>query len=90
MKINSEKGLSVVSRVSGDSYTMNAIESVNMSLRKFTKNRCSFPNDEALIKLIHLVLMNISQRWKMPLRIRNLHSIGLPFNSMRGCSGVIN
>jgi len=49
-------------------YTTNAIESVNMSLRKITKNRGSFTNDEALIKLFYLALMNISQRWTMPLR----------------------
>lgn len=30
-------------------YTTNAIESVNMSLRKVSKNRCSFPNDELLL-----------------------------------------
>ena len=33
-------------------YTTNAIESVNMSLRKLTKNRGSFPSDEALLKLL--------------------------------------
>ena len=32
-------------------YTTNAIESVNMSLRKLTKNRGSFPSDEALARL---------------------------------------
>ncbi|MGB9428470.1 MAG: IS256 family transposase [Gammaproteobacteria bacterium] len=49
-------------------YTTNAIESVNMSLRKITKNRGSFPSDEALIKLFYLALRNISKRWTMPLR----------------------
>lgn len=49
-------------------YTTNAIESVNMSLRKITKNRGSFPSDEALLKLFYLALMNISQKWTMPLR----------------------
>lgn len=48
-------------------YTTNAIESVNMSLRKVTKNRGSFPSDEALLKLFYLALMNISQKWTMPL-----------------------
>jgi putative transposase len=48
-------------------YTTNAIESVNMSLRKITKNRGSFPNDEALSKLFYLALMNISKKWTMPL-----------------------
>jgi putative transposase len=49
-------------------YTTNAIESVNMSLRKITKNRGAFPSDEALIKLFYLALMNISKKWSMPLR----------------------
>jgi putative transposase len=49
-------------------YTTNAIESVNMSLRKITKNRGSFPSDEALLKLLFLALRNISQKWSMPIR----------------------
>ena len=49
-------------------YTTNAIESVTMSLRKITKNRGSFPNDEALMKLFYLALQNINQKWTMPLR----------------------
>ena len=49
-------------------YTTNAIESVNMSLRKLTKNRGSFPSDEALMKLFYLALRNISQKWTMPIR----------------------
>jgi putative transposase len=49
-------------------YTTNAIESVNMSLRKITKNRGSFPSDEALLKLFYLALNNISQKWTMPIR----------------------
>jgi putative transposase len=48
-------------------YTTNAIESVNMSLRKITKNRGSFPSDDALSKLFYLALMNISKKWTMPL-----------------------
>lgn len=49
-------------------YTTNAIESVNMSLRKVTKNRGSFPNDESMIKLMYLALQNISKKWTMPIR----------------------
>ena len=49
-------------------YTTNAIESVNMSLRKVTKNRGSFPNDESMIKLLYLALQNISKKWSMPIR----------------------
>ena len=49
-------------------YTTNAIESVNMGLRKLTKNRGSFPSDEALLKLFYLALRNISKKWTMPIR----------------------
>ena len=49
-------------------YTTNAIESVNMSLRKITKNRGSFPSDDALLKLFYLALHNISKKWTMPIR----------------------
>jgi putative transposase len=49
-------------------YTTNAIESVNMSLRKITKNRGSFPTDESLLKLFYLALNNISKKWTMPIR----------------------
>lgn len=48
-------------------YTTNAIESLNMSLRKVTKNRGSFPNDEAMIKLLFLAIGNISKKWTMPI-----------------------
>lgn len=48
-------------------YTTNAIESVNMSLRKVTKNRGSFPSDEAATKLLYLALNNISRKWTMPI-----------------------
>jgi putative transposase len=49
-------------------YTTNAIESVNMSLRKVTKNRGSFPNDESMLKLLYLALKNIEKKWTMPIR----------------------
>ena len=39
-----------------------------MGLRKLSKNRCSFPSDEALTKLFYLALRNISQKWSMPIR----------------------
>jgi len=47
-------------------YTTNAIESLNMSLRKVTKARGSFPNDDAVFKLLYLALRNIAKKWTMP------------------------
>jgi transposase-like protein len=49
-------------------YTTNAIESVNMSLRKITKNRGAFPSDDALLKLFYLALNNIAKKWTMPVQ----------------------
>jgi putative transposase len=49
-------------------YTTNTIESLNMTLRKVSKNRSLFPSDEAVFKLLYLALRNISQRWTMPVR----------------------
>lgn len=49
-------------------YTTNAIESLNMSLRKVTKNRGSFPNDAAMFKLLYLALNNIAKKWSRPVR----------------------
>lgn len=47
-------------------YTTNAIESLNMTMRKATKTRSSFPNDEALLKLLYLALRNVTRIWTRP------------------------
>jgi putative transposase len=44
-------------------YTTNAVESLHMSLRKVTKNRGSFPTQDAAIKLIYLAIQNVSKKW---------------------------
>ena len=46
--------------------TTNAIESLNMQLRKVSKNRGPFPNHEAATRLLYLALRNITAKWKMP------------------------
>jgi putative transposase len=48
--------------------TTNAIESINMSLRKVSKTRAALPSDEAVSKLFYLALNNLSKKWTMPLR----------------------
>jgi putative transposase len=45
-------------------YTTNAVESLNMSLRKIIKTRGAFPSEEAGIKLLFLALNNVIQRWE--------------------------
>jgi putative transposase len=47
-------------------YTTNAVESLNMSLRKVIKTRGSFPNQEAAFKLLYLALEHIAKKWTMP------------------------
>lgn len=44
-------------------YTTNAVESLNMSLRKIIKTRGSFPSEEAALKLLYLGLRNHSRKW---------------------------
>jgi putative transposase len=46
-------------------YTTNAIESLNMSLRKLTRNRRIFPNDDAVFKAMCLAINEASRKWKM-------------------------
>ena len=48
-------------------YTTNAIESLNHSLRKVTKNKKSFPNDDALKKILYLALQKASEKWTRPI-----------------------
>jgi transposase-like protein len=43
-------------------YTTNAIESLNMQLRKIIKTRGHFPNDDAAIKLLWLALRNVLKK----------------------------
>jgi putative transposase len=44
-------------------YTTNAVESLNMSLRKIIKTRGSFPNEESALRLLYLALRNHSRKW---------------------------
>ncbi len=49
-------------------YTTNMVESLNRSLRKVIKNRGSFPNEDAAIKLLFLALERISKKWTITIR----------------------
>jgi len=49
-------------------YTTNAIESVNYTIRKVSRNRQSFPTTDAAMKLVFMALQNISKKWTMPIR----------------------
>lgn len=45
-------------------YTTNIIESFNASLRKYTRNKKVFPNDESALKSIYLAFQQIEKKWK--------------------------
>lgn len=49
-------------------YTTNAIESLNMTLRKIIKNKRSFPNDDAVFKILFLAIEKIAKKWTMPIK----------------------
>ena len=49
-------------------YTTNALENFNRQLRKVTKTKSAFVNDDALIKQLYLVTMRIMDKWTMPVK----------------------
>ena len=48
-------------------YTTNAIESLNSVIRKFTRNRKIYPNEESALKLVFLAIREASAKWTMPI-----------------------
>lgn len=49
-------------------YTTNLIENLNGKIRKYTKNKLSFPTDDAVIKSTYLALSQITKKWTQPIR----------------------
>ena len=49
-------------------YTTNLIENLNGKIRKYTKNKLSFPNDDAVIKSTYLALSQITKKWTQPIQ----------------------
>jgi putative transposase len=49
-------------------YTTNAVEALHRQFRKVTKTKSSFPNDQALIKMLYLAISGLSKKWTMPLK----------------------
>ena len=56
-------------------YTTNLIENLNGKIRKYTKNKLSFPTDEAVLKSVFLALREVTKKWTMP-----IHNWGLILN----------
>ena len=49
-------------------YTTNIIENLNGKIRKYTKNKMSFPTDEAVMKSVFLAVNEVTKKWTMPIR----------------------
>jgi len=49
-------------------YTTNLIENLNGKIRKYTKNKLSFPTDDAVMKSVFLALRESTKNWTMPIR----------------------
>lgn len=47
-------------------YTTNTVEGFNRQLRKVTKTKTVFPNDDAVLKAIYLATDDISKKWTSP------------------------
>lgn len=56
-------------------YTTNLIKNLNGKIRKYTKNKLSFPTDEAVLKSVYLALREATKKWTMP-----IHNWGLILN----------
>ncbi len=56
-------------------YTTNLIENLNGKIRKYTKNKMSFPTDDAVLKSVFLALREATKKWTMP-----IHNWGIILN----------
>lgn len=48
--------------------TTNAIESVNSVIRKLTRNRKIYPNEESVLKIMYMAIHEASKKWTKPIR----------------------
>lgn len=58
-------------------YTTNAIEGMHRQIRKVTKTKGAFTSDQALLKLVYLVVMDLSKKWTM-----SIHNWGLTMSQL--------
>ena len=49
-------------------YTTNLIENLNGKIRKYTKNKLSFPTDDSVMKSVYLAVREATKKWSMPIR----------------------
>ena len=49
-------------------YTTNLIENLNGKIRKYTKNKLSFPTDDSVMKSVYLAVREATKKWSMPIK----------------------
>lgn len=49
-------------------YTTNTIENLNRGIRKYTKTKVQFIDDNAALKAVYLSIKNIEEKWNMPIQ----------------------
>ena len=49
-------------------YTTNPVESLNSTIRKYTRSRTVFPDDQAALKAVFLAVSNVQRKWTMQIR----------------------
>ncbi|WP_134091088.1 IS256 family transposase [Olivibacter sp. XZL3] len=58
-------------------YTTNPIEGMHRQVRKITKTKGAFTSEQALLKLMYLVIREITKKWTMP-----IHNWGLTISQL--------
>ncbi|WP_165902349.1 MULTISPECIES: transposase [unclassified Sphingobacterium] len=58
-------------------YTTNPIEGMHRQIRKITKSKGAFSSEQALMKLMFLIIRDISKKWTMP-----MHNGGLSLSQL--------
>ena len=56
-------------------YTTNVIESLNSGIRKYTKTKTIFPDDQSALKAVYLAIQNVEKKWT-----QSIHNWGLILN----------
>ena len=49
-------------------YITNLIENLNGKIRKYTKNKLSFPTDDSVMKSVYLAVREATKKWSMPIK----------------------
>lgn len=58
-------------------YTTNTIESMNSTIRKYTREKTVFPDDQAALKAVYMAIQNLESKWT-----RAIKDWGLIFNQL--------